>query len=117
MAIVTEMGRKGTHPFTSWNGELLGTLPMVSGTGEAPSGIVAYESIGFPEDYIGTLCWSEAGATTVSTNSLLKPRGASFESMPQPIIKGGENFSPRWPRCDPLRTDRCMRNGLGVEGI
>ncbi|MBC8114988.1 MAG: hypothetical protein H7062_11450, partial [Candidatus Saccharimonas sp.] len=33
-------GRKGTHPFTSWNGEIPGTLPMVSGTGEAPSGIV-----------------------------------------------------------------------------
>ena len=23
-------GRKGTHPFTSWNGELPGTLPMVA---------------------------------------------------------------------------------------
>jgi putative membrane-bound dehydrogenase-like protein len=26
-------GRKGVHPFTSWNGELPGTLPMVAGTG------------------------------------------------------------------------------------
>jgi putative membrane-bound dehydrogenase-like protein len=41
-------GRKGLHPFTSWNGELPGTLPMVAGTGEAPSGIVAYESDGLP---------------------------------------------------------------------
>ncbi len=29
-------GRKGTHPFTAWNGEVPGTLPMVAGTGEAP---------------------------------------------------------------------------------
>ena len=31
-------GRKGLHPFTAWNGELPGTLGMVAGTGEAPSG-------------------------------------------------------------------------------
>ena len=33
-------GRKGTHPFDSWNGELPGTLPMASATGEAPAGLV-----------------------------------------------------------------------------
>src|SRR6266545_7679660 len=27
-------GRNGLHPFQAWNGELPGTLPMVSGTGE-----------------------------------------------------------------------------------
>ncbi|MFM9117107.1 MAG: PVC-type heme-binding CxxCH protein, partial [Planctomycetota bacterium] len=41
-------GRKGTHPFTAWNGELPGTLPMASGTGEAPSGVLAYESDQLP---------------------------------------------------------------------
>ncbi len=41
-------GRRGIHPFTAWDGELPGTLPMVSGTGEAPCGIVAYESDGAP---------------------------------------------------------------------
>src|SRR5262249_29257001 len=34
-------GRKGTHPFQCWNGELPGTLPMVAGTSEAPSGLVS----------------------------------------------------------------------------
>ncbi len=48
-------GRKGLHPFTSWNGEIPGTLPMVSGTGEAPSGILAYEHDAFPEEYLGNL--------------------------------------------------------------
>ncbi|MBC8114562.1 MAG: c-type cytochrome [Candidatus Saccharimonas sp.] len=86
-------GRKGTHPFTSWNGEIPGTLPMVSGTGEAPSGIVCYESDGFPEDYLGTLLVGSWGDHRID-KFVLKPRGASFESMPQPVIKGGENFRP-----------------------
>ena len=86
-------GRKGTHPFTSWNGEIPGTLPMVSGTGEAPSGIVSYESDGFPEDYRGTLLVGNWGDHRID-KFVLKPRGISFESIPQPIIKGDDNFRP-----------------------
>ena len=26
-------GRSGLHPYTAWNGEIPGTLPMVAGTG------------------------------------------------------------------------------------
>ena len=48
-------GRKGPHPFIAWNGELPGTLPMAAGTGEAPSGILAYEVDGFPKEYRGQL--------------------------------------------------------------
>ena len=86
-------GRKGTHPFTSWNGEIPGTLPMVSGTGEAPSGIVCYESDGFPTDYRGTLLVGSWGDHRID-QFRLKPRGISFESVPQPLIKGNENFRP-----------------------
>jgi putative membrane-bound dehydrogenase-like protein len=35
-----QYGRAGTHPLQAWNGELPGTLPMVCGTGEAPTAIV-----------------------------------------------------------------------------
>lgn len=86
-------GRKGTHPFTSWNGEIPGTLPMVSGTGEAPSGIVCYEADGFPADYLGTLLVGSWGDHRID-KFVLKQRGTSFESMPQPIVTGGENFRP-----------------------
>lgn len=48
-------GRKGLHPYTSWDGEIPGTLPMVAGTGEAPSGILAYEFTGLLPEYIGNL--------------------------------------------------------------
>src|SRR5690606_5802471 len=35
-----DLGRSGLHPFQAWDGELPGTLPMVAGTGEAPTGIL-----------------------------------------------------------------------------
>ncbi len=86
-------GRKGTHPFTAWNGEIPGTLPMVAGTGEAPSGIVCYESDGLPEDYQGTLLVGSWGDHRIDLFRL-KPKGASFTSTLEPVVVGGENFRP-----------------------
>jgi putative membrane-bound dehydrogenase-like protein len=86
-------GRKGLHPFTAWNGEIPGTLPMVAGTGEAPSGIVAYESDGLPDDYIGNLLVGSWGDHRID-RFRLKPKGASFESVAEPIIQGEANFRP-----------------------
>lgn len=86
-------GRKGLHPFTAWNGELPGTLPMVAGTGEAPSGILAYESDNLPEDYIGDLLCTSWGDHRID-RFRLKPHGSSFISTAEPIIVGGENFRP-----------------------
>jgi putative membrane-bound dehydrogenase-like protein len=86
-------GRKGTHPFTSWNGEIPGTLPMVSGTGEAPSGIVCYESDGFPAEYRGALLVGSWGDHRIDKFAL-KERGVSVESIPQPLITGDDNFRP-----------------------
>lgn len=86
-------GRKGVHPFTAWNGELPGTLPMVAGTGEAPSGLVAYESDNLPADYIGTLLSTSWGDHRIE-QFRLEPRGASFRSVSKPIVTGDENFRP-----------------------
>ncbi|SFJ01394.1 PVC-type heme-binding CxxCH protein [Planctomicrobium piriforme] len=86
-------GRKGLHPFTSWNGEVPGTLPMVAGTGEAPSGILAYEHDALPEDYLGRLFVTSWGDHRIDT-FVLKNKGASFESVAEPLIVGGENFRP-----------------------
>ena len=55
-------GRTGLHPLICWNGEIPGTLPMISGTGEAPCAIVAYEANAFPKEYLGNLfvpCWAD----------------------------------------------------------
>ena len=86
-------GRRGTHPFTAWNGELPGTLPMTSGTGEAPSGIVAYESDNLPEDYRGDLLVTSWGDHRLD-RFRLRPRGASFVGDSTPVLVGGENFRP-----------------------
>ncbi len=86
-------GRKGVHPFTAWNGELPGTLPMVAGTGEAPSGIVAYESDHLPADYVGDLLVTSWGDHRIERYAL-EPRGASFRAVTEVIIEGDENFRP-----------------------
>ncbi|QDT27928.1 Cytochrome c [Gimesia panareensis] len=86
-------GRKGLHPFTSWDGELPGTLPMVAGTGEAPSGILAYESDGLPKEYIGNLLVTSWGDHRIDRFKL-KPKGATFTATRTPLIEGGENFRP-----------------------
>jgi len=86
-------GRKGVHPFTAWNGELPGTLPMVCGTGEAPSGVQAYESNGLPADYLGKLfvtSWGDYRLDVVTP----KPRGASFGGALKTVVQGGDDFRP-----------------------
>ncbi|HXX94682.1 MAG TPA: PVC-type heme-binding CxxCH protein, partial [Planctomycetota bacterium] len=86
-------GRKGLHPFTAWDGELPGTLPMASHTGEAPVGILAYENDAFPPEYRGTLIGTSWGDHLIERYRLA-PKGASFTSRPETLVKGGENFRP-----------------------
>jgi putative membrane-bound dehydrogenase-like protein len=93
-------GRAGLHPFTAWNGEIPGTLPMVAGTGEAPSGVLAYESDGLPEEFIGNLFATSWGDHRID-RFRLKPRGASFVSVAEPVIVGGEDFRPVGIACGP----------------
>ena len=87
------LGRKGLHPFTAWDGELPGTLPMVSGTGEAPSGILAYEHAAAPADLHGQLLVTSWGDYRISVYPLQR-RGASFRSHPVPILRGDDSFRP-----------------------
>ncbi|MBY0524957.1 MAG: c-type cytochrome [Gemmataceae bacterium] len=86
-------GRKGLHPFVAWNGELPGTLPMLAGTAEAPSGVIAYESTGLPEEYRGNLLATSWGDHVIE-RFRLSPQGASFVSRTQTLVRGGENFRP-----------------------
>jgi putative membrane-bound dehydrogenase-like protein len=86
-------GRKGLHPFTAWNGELPGTLPMVAGTSEAPCAVVPYEANGLPADYRGDLLVTSWGDHVIERFHLT-PRGASVTSQAQTIVRGGEDFRP-----------------------
>lgn len=86
-------GRKGLHPFTAWNGELPGTLPMTTGTGEAPSGLVYYAHHSLPEDYQGALLVTSWGDHRLDRFRLQR-RGASFTAQAEPFVLGGEDFRP-----------------------
>ena len=86
-------GRRGLHPFTAWNGELPGTLGMVAGTGEAPSGVIAYESENLPDDYRGTLLVTSWGDHRIE-QFRLEPHGATFRSRMKPVVSGGDDFRP-----------------------
>ena len=85
------LGRRGTHPFTAWFGELPGTLGLVSGTGEAPSGILRQRSVTAEgKDVFLTTSW---GLHSIE-KFVLHERGASFISRPETWIKGGNDFRP-----------------------
>ena len=86
-------GRKGNHPFQCWNGELPGTLPMVAGTSEAPSGVLEYEQGSFPHDYLGKLFVTSWGDHTIEAFEL-SPRGASYSARSKTVVRGDENFRP-----------------------
>ncbi len=86
-------GRKGLHPFTAWNGELPGTLGMVAGTGEAPSGVVEYDRENLPDNYRGSLLVTSWGDHRIEQYRL-ETHGASFRAMMKPVVIGGEDFRP-----------------------
>jgi putative membrane-bound dehydrogenase-like protein len=86
-------GRKGLHPFTSWNGELPGTLPMIAGTGEAPSGILGGNEAllpGFNYKHLLVTSWGDHRIEAYP----LRNRGASQRAEMKPLVVGGENFRP-----------------------
>jgi putative membrane-bound dehydrogenase-like protein len=86
-------GRSGKHPFQSWHGELPGTLPMMTGVGEAPCEILSYESDGLPNEYRGQLLVTSWADHRVERYAV-KPHGASFKADRLPFVQGGNNFRP-----------------------
>ena len=86
-------GRTGRHPFQAWNGQLPGTLPMMSGTGEAPCEIVSYESDGLPKDYLGQLLVASWADHRIE-RYVVADKGASVTAERKPFIQGGKDFRP-----------------------
>jgi putative membrane-bound dehydrogenase-like protein len=85
-------GYRDGHPFHSWTGEHPGTLPIVSFTGEAPSGILCDRDL-WSGDEVGTLLVTSWGDHQVERYRL-RPEGASFKAARDVLIRGGENFRP-----------------------
>ncbi len=86
-------GRRGLHPFSAWNGDLPGALPMVAGTGEAPSAVLMYLKENLPADYFGKLLVTSWGDHRIESYTL-EPVGAGFRATFKPVIVGDEDFRP-----------------------
>jgi putative membrane-bound dehydrogenase-like protein len=86
-------GRAGRHPFQSWDGQLFGTLPMMTGVGEAPCEVISYESDGLPREYLGQLLVT-AWADHRVERYVVTERGSSYAAEPKPFVQGGQNFRP-----------------------
>lgn len=86
-------GRSGLHPFVAWNGELPGTLPMASATGEAPAGLIAYESDNLPAEYRGELFATSWGDHRIDRFTLSN-HGATVWAKMSPLVTGGDDFRP-----------------------
>lgn len=92
-------GRTGLHPFISWNGKRLGTLPMLAGTGEAPCDVIFYtgaahpEYRGLPQPWAGSLLVASWVDHRIESHRL-KPDKGSFISVMKPLITGGTDFKP-----------------------
>lgn len=77
-------GRSGRHPLQAWDGDLPGTLPMLAGTSEAPSAVLAYH---------GQLYVTSWGENRIERFAL-QPRGASFSAIREVVVQGDNQFRP-----------------------
>lgn len=86
-------GPSGLHPYDAWNGELPGTLPLMAGTGEAPSGVLCCNRTSLPADFAGDVLVTSWGAHAIE-RFRTKPTGVSLTAERDVLIQGGEDFRP-----------------------
>ncbi len=77
-------GRTGLHPMQAWDGELPGTMGMVSGVGEAPCAVCWH---------FGRLFVSSWRDHKIEMYTLV-PHGATYRAEMQPLLIGGLDFRP-----------------------
>ena len=80
-----EYGRAGVHPLQAWNGELPGTLPMVCGTGEAPTAVVAHRG------YLWVTSW---GDHRLERYELQQGADGSLTAQMTVVVQGEADFRP-----------------------
>ncbi len=86
-------GGGGNHPFQGWDGSLPGTLPMIAGTGEAPSGVLNGRRAALPPDLADDVLvtiWNEYTIERFET----KTSGASIAAQSSILVSGGTDFRP-----------------------
>ncbi|MBX7208176.1 MAG: c-type cytochrome [Verrucomicrobiaceae bacterium] len=92
-------GRSGLHPFVSWNGRRIGTLPMLGGTGEAPCDVICYtppgaaEFRGLPDAWHRSLLVASWADHRIESWQL-RPADATFKGERRILCQGGAEFRP-----------------------
>ena len=87
------LGRNGLHPFQSWNGELPGSLPMLSGASEGACNILPCDQTSFPSGYREAILVTAAWDHRVEVHRP-KPFGASRRADHEVLVQGDESFRP-----------------------
>jgi putative membrane-bound dehydrogenase-like protein len=80
-----EYGRAGVHPLQAWNGELPGTLPMICGTGEAPTAVV------FHRGYLWVTSW---GDYRIERYKLTPQADDTYSAQRTIVVQGDADFRP-----------------------
>lgn len=92
-------GRSGLHPFVSWNGQRLGTLPMMAATGEAPCDVICYtppateKFRGLPDAWHRSLLVASWVDHRIESYQLT-PADATFRAEQKILCQGGADFRP-----------------------
>lgn len=81
-----------TNAFNGWDGELPGTLPMISGTGESPCGILSCDRLALPDGYAGGLLVASWGDAAIERYRM-QPHGASFRATKEVLVAGERKFN------------------------
>lgn len=97
-------GRSGQHPFTSWNGELPGTLPMLHAAGEAPCDVIFHGGnllVASWADHrieVYPLTWDQTHFTT--ERKILIQGGPEFRPVAFAIGPDGALYVTDWVKKD-----------------
>lgn len=88
-------GRTGLHPLISWTGSNPGNLPMISGTGEAPCAVMAYESDALPKKYLGRLLVASWADHRIEHYKITQPKNQGLVTTKREILIEAQNgFRP-----------------------
>ena len=86
-------GGGGNHPYQGWDGDLPGTLSYISGTGEAPSGLINCRFARLPAEYQDSVLITVWNENTIERHRL-QSRGASLAGERSVLVRGDKEFRP-----------------------
>ena len=86
-------GGSGNHPFQGWDGDLPGVLPIASGTGEAPSGLLDCSRCNLPTEYADDVLVTVWNENTIERHTM-RQSGLSIVADRQTLLTGDKDFRP-----------------------